>query len=478
MNSSTITGPETATYTAKAANPLQLRHQRTKRIFSAWVTSAPSKVLTLVIQAVAVPIVYRSIGPTQFAAYAAVTASVSILSFLNLGMGGALVTPLAQAVADNDWNREASLVRSGIFPITALAIVGLAVALLSLSILPMRTVFGLVAAATSGRELRTAAILACVGTVVAVPLSVVESARQAYQELHVNNLLNALSNIILCLGLLFTAWLHATLKVFVAVTVFGPLFVRILNAALLFRGRPYLLAMHQPVAWLQARGLVRDGLSYTGAAAMASVLLYHWPVYYMARTRAPLESSQFAIFLQLIVFIIAFGASLALPLWRAIADSVARVDYPWIKKLILRARLAALAYGICWMVVIGLTANFDLGAWLHRPIHVDPEICWFGGFYVLLAMWENVHWPLALGLGAMRAASGAVFCRAVAFAIAVPLLISHGGAGVAAALCTSVITLTAWYQPVLLARTFAARCGGTKPQECQRIVASRHQATT
>ena len=160
------------------------------------------------------------IGPAQFAAYAAVTAAVSILNFLNLGMGGALVTPLAQAAADNDRHREASLVRSGLLPIVALAIAGLAVALPVLSVLPMRTVFGLAATATSGRALRTAAILACIGTFVAVPLSVVESVRQAYQELHVNNLLNALINAVLCTGLLLIAWLHPTLPAFVAVTAF------------------------------------------------------------------------------------------------------------------------------------------------------------------------------------------------------------------------------------------------------------------
>ena len=120
--------------------------------------------------------------------------------------------------------------------------------------------------------------------------------------------------------------------------------------------------------------------------------------------------------------------------------------------MVRRARAAALAYGICALLFFGLTANFDLSFWLHRPIYVDREVCWLGGFYVLLAMWENVHWPMALGLGAMRPASGAVFWRAVAFAAFVPLVISHGGVGLMAALCASIIAVTAWYHPVLLAQ--------------------------
>ncbi len=457
--------PDIPICTAAAIDTRDSRHQRTRRIFSAWFTAAPSKAVTLLVQVIAIPIVYRSIGPAQFAAYAAVTAVVLILNFLNLGMGGALVTPLAQAAADKDRYREARLLRSAIIPVIAIAVAGLVIALPLLSLLPLQTLFGLAATAAPGPALRAAAVLAFTGTVVAIPLSVVESVRQAYQELHVNNLLNALSNAILCLGLVLASWLRPTLLAFVAVTVLGPLVVRILNAALLFHRRPYLFAMCQGVSWSQTRRLGRDGLSYMGATAITGSLLYQWPVYYTARVRAPLESSRFAVFVQLILLTLSFGANLTLPLWGAIADAVARADYAWIKKAAQRARVAALAYGICGLAVFGLAANFVLTLWLHRPFYADRRLCWLGGFYVLLTTWENVHWPMALGLGAMRAASAALFWRAVLFAASVPLVVSKGDPGLLVALCTSVIAITAWYYPVLLARILRARCQGTKIRE-------------
>ena len=457
--------PDTDICAAEATDPSHARRQRTQRVFAAWASSAPSKVGTLLVQVVAVPIVYRSIGPAQFAGYASVTAVVSILNLLNLGMGGALVTPLAQAAADKDRQREASLLGSALLPVIALAMAGLVIAVPVLSVLPLRTLFGLAATATAGQALRAAAVLASIGTVVAVPLSVVENVRQAYQELHVSNLLNVLSSAILCLGLLLTSWLVPTLPAFVAVTAFGPLVVRVLNAALLFRRRPYLLAIRWSVSWPQARCLARDGLSYIGAAAIASVLLYQWPVYYMARTRAPLESSRFAVFVQLIWLALSFGTSLALPLWGAIADAVARADYSWITKLVRWTRLAALAYGTCGLIVFGLTANLILSLWLQRPFYADRRLCWLGGFYVLLAMWENVHWPMALGLGAMRAASGAVFWRAVVFAASVPLVISHGA-------CRPdgcALRFRHRHHRVVLSSavsaTSAARCEGTEVRE-------------
>src|SRR5581483_10803048 len=96
------------------------RTQRTRRIISAWLTSAPSKVFTLLVQVIAVPVVYRSLGPAQYTAYASVTAIVWVFNFLNLGMGGAVVTPLAQAVALRDRPREAELLGTTFMPLVAI----------------------------------------------------------------------------------------------------------------------------------------------------------------------------------------------------------------------------------------------------------------------------------------------------------------------------------------------------------------------
>src|ERR1035437_3400034 len=116
---------ETVVGGASTCEHRKLRQLRTRRLVSAWLTLVPSKALTLLVQIIAIPVVYRAIGPVQFAAYAAVTAAVSILGFLNLGMGGALVTPLAQAAAVRDHPREARLLGATLVPIAAVGAIAL-----------------------------------------------------------------------------------------------------------------------------------------------------------------------------------------------------------------------------------------------------------------------------------------------------------------------------------------------------------------
>jgi O-antigen/teichoic acid export membrane protein len=458
-----VTELETVVGGAPASEHRQLQKHRSRRLVSAWLTIVPSKGVTLLVQLIAIPTVYRAIGPAQFAAYAAVTAAVSILGFLNLGMGGALVTPLAQAAAERDHERERSLFGATMIPIAAAAVLALCIALPVLLLMPLGTLFGLAATATPPQQLRIAALLACLGTIGAIPLSAIDSARQAYQEMHISNLFGTLANTILLVGLLLTAWWAPTLIAFVAVTALSPLAARLLNAVLLFARRPYLLTVRPGSgSWPLVRRQAGDGLSFLGAAAVANVLVYQWPVYYMARVRPPLESSTFAVSLQLILLALSFGVSLAQPLWAAVADAVARSDRDWVMRVVRRARGASLAYGVCGFLALGLMMSFILGLWLHRPIHLSPVICWLAGAYLLLASWEYVHWPLALGLGAMRSASHLVFLRAAILAAFVPLAARYGQVGILVLFCASVILVTAWSYPMLLARALGRVPGGTR----------------
>ena len=432
---------------------VQSQQNRGRRLLSAWITMVPSKGITILLQMIAIPIVYHAIGPAQFAAYAAVTSAIMILSFLNLGMGGALVTPLAQASATHDRERESRLFCSALVPIASAAGLALCIALPLLWSLPLKLLFGIAASTVPARELRIAALFACVGTLAVVPFSVIDSARQAYQEMHISNIFGTLSNGALCVGLILVAWFAPTLSAFVAVTALLPLAVRALNLVLLFAGRPHLIRMRRGwVSWALMRSLAGDGLSYMGAAAIANVLLYEWPTYYIARVRPALESSTFAVYLRLVLLVLSFGVSFLQPLWPAIADATAKADADWVLRAVRRARLAALGYGVFGLLTFGFGMNALLKLWLHRPIHVQSAICWLAGGYLLLAMWEYVHWPIALGLGKMRAASHLVFFRAVVFALVLPLAARYSQVAVMALFCASVIFVSAWRYPQLLSK--------------------------
>lgn len=422
------------------------RRQRQKRIRLAWSTSLVSKVATVGVQLLAVPLVYRALGDGGYAAYAAVTASAGLIAALNLGIGGSLVTPIADAAARLDERRQAALIQAGLGPLLMLCIGGSIVVLPTVAYLPLTTLFGRVGA-TGSANLRIAALIAAAATLATIPLSAITFIRQAYQELHVSNLIGAVSNVILCVVLLMAARRSTAVSVFVAIFVLIPLAASAFNLGFLFLKRPYLLRSAGKQAVKDSRHLLADGIRFFGAS-FSSVLIYQWPVYWIARSMPPSSSSLFAICMQAVVLPLASIIGFLQPLWPSTADAVARKDHHWVEVTMRQGSRVIVAIGVSAFIIALFFGERLLHLWLRKPVTLDWPVRGLMGAYLFLAIWEYYHFMLALGFGRLRQAASAVFCRSTAFALAVPLLARIGGIqAIWLGMCLSILLWTAWRLP-------------------------------
>lgn len=425
------------------------RRRRQQRITLAWSTSLLSKIASVGVQLLAVPLVYHVLGEHGYAAYAAVTASAGLIGALNLGIGGSLVTPIAEAAARSDEHRQAVLVQAGLGPLVLLCILGSMIVIPAVMFLPLHALFGKVGIEAS-IDLRVAAVIAVSATLATVPISAVTFLRQAYQEMHLSNLIGLVSNLLLCVGLIVAAKRSATVAVFVAIFVLIPLGANFVNLGWLISQRPFLMRSKGLRTWKHSRDLLADGIRFIGAD-FSSVLLYQWPVYWIARSMTSSTSSWFAICMQAVVLPLASVFGLLLPLWPSTADAVARKDQHWLDGTIKKGRRAVLVIGGFALFTSLLFGERLLRIWLHKPVTLGWQLRGLMGAYVLLAIWEFYHFVLALGFGHLREAASAVFQRAIAFAIAVPMLTLIGGVELLwCGMCCSVLFWSAWRLPRLL----------------------------
>jgi O-antigen/teichoic acid export membrane protein len=454
-----MTGPAAASSPAKLieldhAPHAAARRRLERRTQLAWLTSLASKVGTFGTQLVAVPAVYRTLGQDGYAAYAAVTSAVSILGALNLGIGGSLVTPIAQSAALGDRTREGQLFRAGLLPLSLICLLALVMALPAVLMIPLPVLLGKVAHTGIG-GLRSSLVVACVITLASLPLTLVGSVRQAYQELHITNLLGAVSNGVLCAALLAAAQTKAALPVFVACFAGIPLAASILNGGLLLAGRRYLLAGWRGYQCQQSLALVGDGVRFL-AAAFSSVLVYQWPIYVMAHSRPAAESAAFAISMQFVLLPLSFVAGVLQPFWGTTAEAAARGDLGWVKNQVTTLRRGGVTVGLFLGVVIALWGGQLARLWLGKPVALGWGLRVCAGAYLMLAVWEYLHFVLCLGSGRIREASTMAFARSAAFAVLAPWLVAlWGGTGVWAGLCGSVLGYTAWRMPRLLGRALS-----------------------
>ena len=425
------------------------RRRLERRTQLAWAASLLSKVGTYATQFVAVPAVYQTLGQEGYAAYAAVTSTASILGAFNLGIGGALVTPIAHAAAAGDQAREGELFRAGLLPLCVVCVVVLILVLPCAMVAPLPVLLGEAARVSIG-GLRAALVLACSLTLISLPLTLVSSLRQAYQELHVTYLIAAAGNAALCGGLLWAAHVHAGLPVFVALFTGVPIVATLVNGWLVAYRRPYLFNGWARYHVQQSLDLAGDGLRYL-AAAFSNLLLYQWPVYLMVRSRPAVESVAFAVSVQMILLPLSLVANAVQPLWGTTAEATTRGDTEWIRAQIKRSRGAAVAVGLILGISIAIWGEQAARVWLGKSVELRWELRMWAGVYLLLAIWEYLHFVIALGVGSLRQAATMSFTRSVGFAMVVPFVIPlWGGTGLWFALCLSVGLYTAWSLPQLI----------------------------
>lgn len=425
------------------------RRYRQRRMNLAWSTSLLSKIVTIGVQVLALPLVFRALGEGGYVAYAAVTASASMLSVLNLGIGGSLVTPLTEAIAKEDRRRQAVLVQAGLGPLIIACAVGAVIVIPTVALLPLSTLFGRVGA-TGSWDLRVAAVAAVSMTLATIPLAAVGYLRQAYQEMHLSNLISAGFNALLLIALLVAAGRSTSITVFVMIVLLIPLCNTAMNFVLLMAQRPFLLRKQERVSWEHKRRLLVDGIRFL-SAAFAPAIFFQWPVYWIARTQPVSISSLFAICIQFIILPLGFVYGFMQPLWSSTADALAKADHHWVEVQIRKGRALIVAVGGCAFVAYLFLGERVLHLWLRKPVTLDWQVRGLMGAYVLLAIWEQYHFYIALGFGRLREATAAQFQRAVVFGLAVPLLTVIGGVkAVWIGMCCSILFWTAWRLPRLL----------------------------
>lgn len=427
---------------------LDHRELRSKRITWAWGSSILSKIATACVQLICVPIVYRTLGQSGYAAFAAVTSSAGLISFLDLGIGGSLVTPLAEAVAKSDRKRQAALVQGGLLPLLIGCIAGALVILPTVGLLPLTTLFGTIGK-TEPSHLRLAAIIAASATLATIPLFSVTFLRQAYQEIHITNLIGAVSNALLCVLLLVASAHFSTIAVYVGLFIGVPLAGLTANYVLLFARRRFLLRKTERLGE-ECRHLLGDGVHFLGAS-FSNALIYQWPVYWVARNLPASQSSAFAICVQAIIFPLGTVVGLLQPLWSATADARSRGDYHWLRLHTQKWRNWILASGLCACLVLLCLGKQLFHIWLRKPFPMGLSLRAFLGLYILLSVSEQFYFALAMGFGRLRQATAAIFQRSIAFALAVPFLSRIGGPeALWCGLCVSILAWTSWRLPRLL----------------------------
>jgi O-antigen/teichoic acid export membrane protein len=431
---------------------LQHRDHRTKRsslLRLAILSSGVSKLCGLLLQAIAIPLLYHSLGPHRYALYLLLTGALGTITLLQLGAGPGLTQGIAKANAAAATERAASLLGAALHLAAAAAALGGVLFLALVYIVPPEKLFGAAFAANRNEIWRDAD--ACVALfALQIVSGVVDSALAGYQEqvlIHLGSMTANLASI----GLLFLVCQGQPTLIAVMLVLYGvPALPRIVNLALLFQRRPHLL-----------RGLItsrRDSYSLllnVGAAFWAfeigGLLEQNAGNYILAHLSSTQATALFATVYKSVVLAGSVVATVTMPLWPAFTDAVAHRDIEWIRRSYSNIRRALTVYSCAVALVMSVAGRWAFSAVLHVDTTGADLLFVAFGAYFCAHIWTHLYYVTLMGMDAVWRVALILLAESLLMLLFGILMVPRLGAtGMALAYLSASLLLPAWLLPRLM----------------------------
>ncbi|MET3438008.1 oligosaccharide flippase family protein [Sphingomonas sp. 1185] len=435
---------------------------RAGRVRLAFLTSAASKALGLVVQFLAVPLAMRSLGAERFGIYTMLVSALIWIDLGRLGIGPGLTRELALAWNRGDQSRERMLFSNATFFLfgIAAAIALFLVAGYHAGSGSIDAIFG-ASAMPYRSEILDGMIVVGVFLVAQIVFSAGEAARSAYQDDFINNLMNTLANLASLLLIFAVALLRPTVPAF-ALAVFGSLALgKGVNLALLvLRSRPYLLPRWQYVDRTQLRPLLASSFAFW-VVQIATLMMHNLSLLQLGHMIGAEGLTPFAVVFRLFQLLSTGILMVSMPLWPAITDALVRGDQEWIARACRRLVLGALAFSaLAGLVVAGLGSRL-IPLWAGASVQPSATLCALLGLYFVIWMWNHCHTVILFGMGRLWAVAYAMLAEGSLVLILSALLVPRfGAAGTAIGLCLAGLSTTAWVLPMVFRRTLTQQLHG------------------
>ncbi|MFM2241459.1 MAG: hypothetical protein RLZ97_314 [Verrucomicrobiota bacterium] len=422
------------------------RRERTIRL--AVVTSVASKLGTVLLQLLAMPLAVRVLGREEFGLYATVTSTLAVVHALEIGVGPALAHGLSETSASGDVAKRRRLASTAFMVVFGIAIIAFLGVSLVLANVPFTTLYG---ERFAGMEssLRPALWLGVALFALIFLLNLTDRMREGLLEVAYTNSWGAAGNVIAGLVVGIGIW-HFPQVWFLVLAVFGTqCLMKVGNLIMLLRKHPELLPRPGLFDRGIAKSLLADGSAYSIAAMLVGIVEYHAAVWMVGKTYGPAQSALYGVFVQLTVMQLGFVIMLTTPTWPAVAEALVRNDLAWARKSAKRLYLvggliACAAFG--GMAVLGPWA---MEIWLgesFRGLGHDLLACY--GAYAAMHIWRHIGHALMLGTGQVQRMARIQTLEMLVMLPVAWYTVHTGGIGMMLAAMAIIIALfTGWALP-------------------------------
>ena len=430
----------------------QNSHHRNRAITSAVVTSLASKLGTVLLQLVSIPIAIRVLGKEDFGLYATIAVSIGTIVLFQIGIGPALTHGISRSVTAKDKLLEKQYTSTSWFLLIALTIIGGLIAAAILTFIPPTFFFGdkfngLESKLLSGLWLALGIIL------LELILSHTERLREGFLEVHINNLFGAAGNVLGAITI--AAGIHFFRSIeFLILAIFGTrALLRLANTIHLFWQRSELFPRFIHFKKYLAQEMLVDGFAFTVSQSITSIIELNGCGLIVARFLGPVAVGHFMIYMNIATLMTGVIIMFTTPTWPAVVDAFTRRDYAWVKLATKRLWLLVGACSGAALLGLPLLGTFILPFIYGSDFDARWELLFAFAIYFAVSSWGHTNNSLLIGVGLVKRA--AVFSLLETSLLLIPVTIGiylFDLVGVFGGMAIAMFAITGWLFPLLLIR--------------------------
>ena len=412
-------------------------------------SSAGSKLTGILLQGLAIPLVYHSLGDRFYAIFLLLGAALTTLALTQLGGGAGLTQAIARSAALQDRKQQAAAFCAGFSLSTVMALSGVAIIFFIAHHSTVARLFGSAFAQDSDLILRTLDIALVIGALQVI-MGTVDSVMAGYQEQVATNMGTLTANLISTV-LLVIVCRHKPSLITVFLVLYGvTVATRAANLVHLLLRRGYLLNGWSSISRTSFNYLLSTGVAFW-IVELSLVLEQQGGTYVMSHLSTPHTTDIFAVCYRLAVLCGSLGIMITQPLWPAFTDAMTRRDYVWVQNTSRKIRHT--------LLMVGLVAGVGVATAGPSLIRVIWKISLTGnrmvmvmlGFYIFCNLWTNFHYVVLMGMDRTWTVAGVIIAENIVVLLSGVILVPRfGPLGMSLAYILGSLLVPAWLLPLVL----------------------------
>lgn len=336
------------------------------------ISSAVERFTFVGISLVSVPLILGHLGPEMYGLWATLTSAVVFLTYADLGIGIGTMNVVARATGNDDFSQVSQSASNAVIMQTAIAAMLITLAIVSVPLVDWHGVFGFesnVSPAVVAYAVLTFVVVVSVG----MPLGISNRLAFGLQRGYLVGIGMTIGGALSLLLLLGAIHLELGVAAILAVTLSPPLTGAAIVLAVLRRTEKRISFDRRLFSIAEINGLLSIGMQFF-LIQLSFAICYGADNLIIARVLGVSEVAEYSVHQKLFGLIQAFSSLVAMPLWPAYMEAVARGDIGWAKRMMWRsARLLFLA-GFVLAMLLYFLGPLLLVYWIGEKISFSSTL--------------------------------------------------------------------------------------------------------